>query len=158
MKRTPVKDRLLAVFVVSAAICGCSDQRPVSNTPPAAVGVAEREAKRPSDVKSLLMSGRWLSTNGLSQGMIWRFNDGGQVFIEDTGGSIDESYRWEVISRNEGSRSIEIKYFQSSDPPNDYREWKWQFSPDGQSARIDNYRRKNGAIELKGEIRMTRKD
>lgn len=144
-----------SAVLVALVCCGCGTRLPPANESHESVAMRPTETTRPpasgaSGVESLLLAGRWTKRDGLSRGVVWQFDAGGRVLVTD-GGNVDESYRWEVLARNEGARSITIKYRSTIDPPNDFREWKLTFAPDGKSAMLENWRNKNGRRDLRGE-------
>jgi hypothetical protein len=142
-----------AGLIVAVMVSGIACQ-PKEFAKPNSQGT-EAKAAQPSqapagDVESVLKSGRWEKRSGLGSGMAWQYLDGGRVRIYD-GGEIDESYRWEVLSRNEGQKTIKIRYWRPADTSNEHREFVFKFASGGDTAEVENWLRKNGKIEMRGE-------
>jgi len=145
---------IVLVGTVVTVVGGCQQQNhePRQVTVPV-MGTFEPYGVRQdaaTDVESVLKSGRWEKRAGLGRGMSWQYLDGGRVKIYD-GSEINEAYKWEVISRNEAERKIKIRYWKSADTTNEHREFVFKFSPDGDSAEVENWLRKNGQIEWRDE-------
>jgi len=113
---------------------------------PSTTAAPSSPSAAPPSVESMLRRGRWEKRTGFSAGLSWEFIDGGCVRIYDTGGEIDESFRWEPISRNENSRKIRIKYWRPSREDGEHREWAFTFAPDGLSAEVTNFVYKRGQL------------
>jgi hypothetical protein len=151
---------LLVVASIAIGGAACSRQSLESLIPASAPAEAPKPqdavqpvAQKPAGVKGMLMDGKWTPTSGISQGLIWQFAGDGTVSLQE-GGSVDQSYRWELLETNEADRQLTIKYWTVKDPPNDFREWKWKFDASGSSAVVENMRRRNGQYEFKGEMNM----
>ena len=147
----------VAIVILCAS---CSRQSLESLIPAAAPAEAPKPqdavqpvSQKPAGVKGILMDGKWTPTSGISQGLIWQFAGDGTVSLQE-GGSVDQSYRWELLETNETDRQLTIKYWTVKDPPNDFREWKWKFDASGSSAVVENMRRRNGQYEFKGKMNM----
>ena len=121
---------------------GCEGQRVIDRPIPENSGnsLPPAEAK---DVESVLKRKKWQSRSGFSNGVSWKFVDGGKVLIWN-GGETDESYRWEVISRNESERKITIKFWKPGNE--DHQEWKFTFGGDGEPAHMDRFKYKGSKI------------
>ena len=153
---------ITALCVVAIVIAGtsCSRQSLESLVPAAAPAESPKPqdavqpvVQKPAGVKGMLMDGKLTPTSGISQGLIWQFASDGTVSLQE-GGSVDQSYRWELLETNDTDRHLKIKYWTVTDPPNDFREWKWKFDPSGSSAVVENMKRRNGQYEFKGEMNM----
>jgi hypothetical protein len=145
--------QFIAFVCVAAVLCvssGCSND--AGGPPTASGGSGQATAK---DVESLLKNGKWEDRSGLGNGMSWKFVNGGKVLIQ-TGGEIDESFRWEVLSRDEGERMLRIKYWRPSRGDREHREWKFSFAPDGSSAVVDNFEYRDGRMHDSSESTMYR--
>lgn len=147
--------RLSALFVVvslvGGAAGGCQNESTaVDRREDLAVDPPRAPAKPADDVESILKRGKWEKRSGLGSGMAWQYLDGGRVKIYD-GSEVDEAYRWEVMSRNEAERKIRIRYWKPAEGTNEHREFVFKFSPSGDTAEVENWLRKNGQIELRGE-------
>lgn len=158
--RTRYGSALFASVAIILVGASCSRQSLESLIPAAAPAEAPKPqdavqpvTQKPAGVKGMLMDGKWTPTSGISQGLIWQFAGDGNVSLQE-GGSVDQSYRWELLETNETDRHLKIKYWSVTDPPNDFREWKWKFDASGSSAVVENMRRRNGQYEFKGEMNM----
>lgn len=143
--------QLIAFFFAAVLFCvasGCSNN--AADRPSASSGSGQVVAK---DVESLLKRGKWEKRSGLGNGMSWQFVNGGKVLIH-TGGEVDESFRWEVLSRDEGERMLRIKYWRPSRGDKEHREWKFSFAPDGSSAVVDNFEYRDGRMHDSSESTM----
>jgi hypothetical protein len=134
--------------VLFCTVCGCSN---VAGDRPSASSGSEKVVT--NDVESLLKTGRWEKRSGLGNGMSWQFENGGKVLIR-SGGEVDESYRWEVISRDEGAREITIRYWRPSRGDKDHREWKFHIAGDRSSAVVDNFEYRDGRMHDSSEDTM----
>jgi len=95
------------------------------------------------DVESVLKRTKWQSRSGFSNGVSWQFMVSGKVLIQD-GGETDESYRWEVISRNESEQKIAIKFWKPGNE--EHQEWRFTFGGDGEPAHMDRFKYKGSKI------------
>lgn len=131
---------VIAALITSVGGCGAGVQTPQVDSPEASKAVTATKA---DDVESILKRGKWESRSGISRGVAWGFADGGKVLIYD-GGEVDEAYRWEVVSRNEASRKITIKFWRPDD--RDHRKWTFAFGADGEPAQVESFTYKGSAI------------
>jgi hypothetical protein len=130
----------IVAATMSVGGCGARLPSPQADSPEASSTVAAIKA---DDVESILKRGKWQSRSGISNGVAWQFADGGKVLIYD-GGEVDESYRWEVISRNEANRKITIKFWKPGDSR--FRKWIFSFGAEGEPAQVENFVYKGDAI------------
>jgi hypothetical protein len=123
----------MACMVISTACGRHSQVEQSTQTGPQVEHLRKAES---NDVESMLKKGKWQSRSGLSNGVAWKFADGGKVLIYD-GGEVNESHQWKVISRNEGERKIRIKFWNPDET--EHREWVFEFQPDGNPAKVDSF-------------------
>ena len=148
----------LCCLICAAMFSGlaCQPQHVMTESPvresrqPVGVDSPQGRHESADDVESVLKSGRWEKRSGLGNGMAWQYLDGGKVRIYN-GGEVDEAYRWEVLSRNEGQKTLKIRYWRPADTTNEHREFVFKFAPDGETAEVENWLHKNGQIDLRGE-------
>lgn len=130
----------IIAMTMCAGGCGARLQSPQGGSPEESKAVTATKA---DDVEAILRREKWQSRSGLSSGVAWQFVDGGKVLIHD-GGNVDESYRWEIVSRNESARKITIKFWKPGDT--EHRQWTFTFGPEGQPAQKENFVYRGAAI------------
>ncbi len=125
-------------MVVSCLIaivgCGKATQEEPSSQPAQSNNVLAVD--KPTDVESVLKTGKWQSRSGLSNGVAWQFADGGRVLIHD-GSEVDESHQWKVLSRNESERKIRVKFWNPDET--EHREWEFTFGGSNSPATVKSF-------------------
>lgn len=92
--------------------------------------------------------GRWVPDGG-GAGIAWEFLDDGRVHIYD-GDEVDQSYRWEILSKNEETK-VTIKYWSVTSLPDEFATWEFVFASDLRSAEVERVRYAGGKIDDSAE-------
>lgn len=99
-------------------------------------------AVRDVGVEKRLIFGRWKTVEGPSTNTIWEYEPSGKMRVFN-GTAINESYRWEILGRDEEEQTIRIKCWSITDPPDKYQDVEYRFVT-YQSAAVVTLVRENG--------------